>query len=1033
MFRIVTRLLLGILALCFVAGSMPLPAPERPSSRPDLPDTIRRLSGAGEIGELPRDVGKVYRVPLKKGELIHISAKQMGADVALVMIDPARNDLFKVDSFATTEQLFFVAPEAGVYGVRVEDGGAKTAGRYLLRVEDFRVATDRDRKNAQAETAYYTAKGLLSKNSFKDAESFLLYAIQAWQDLGNKARQADAYQKLGDVRKAARDLKGALDAYQQAASLRISIRDFNGQADAIKGMANIHLEEGKFQQAEPLFLQDLAIRRRVGDRKNEIEAIYNLGRVEQVRGELEMSLDSFSQVIEACDEERDKLLKSKALNARAYAYILAGMNDRAMDDLDHALRLTDPWDLADKAVILTQKAAIYREQGKLEQALVTANEAVALRKQIRDARGEGVSLSALGATYFGLGRMDDALNAFQRSTQIFRDGKFPADEINSSVNLGLIHALQGRTDLALKIFNDALLKARAGGNKVTEARLLHGLAIVEQKRGNPIAAMAWIDQAIVVAESIRGQADRRDLRMSFLADREDLYGLKIELLMDQRSVRPGAGYDFLAFQTSERARARGLYDTLAEDEHWSDLPAGSRILEEHQRLEGELNETDQQLRRSDLSKVARRELESRLRDLLGKSAALEAQRRDRGGWAESLRTPPALTLWEIQNRILDPDTVLVEYYLGAKTSFVWAVTPTTFQSFEIECSDLREVAGRVYQRMADGDAQDDAASADLERLSNCVLGKVAGLLSGKRVLVAAHGELQKIPFSALLEPAREGGSSPPLIFRHEVVSVPSLGVLSLLQKQRAAKHAPKRFLSLVADPIYNDVDERLPPEVRKVARQKISGRPEPYGFSRLLGSHKEAKAIINLTRGKGLSFEAAMGFRATQDWVKQGHMSNSRVVYFATHGIVNEAYPQLSGLVLSQFDRQGHRHDGLLRVHEIDDLKLDADLVVLSACQTALGKDVRGEGLLGLTQSLFAGGASSVLVSLWEVDDHASAELMKHFYGYLLAGRSPAASLRMAQRRMMESGPWRSPSYWSGFVLQGDWMEGGATRRGLRK
>jgi CHAT domain-containing protein len=156
-------------------------------------------------------------------------------------------------------------------------------------------------------------------------------------------------------------------------------------------------------------------------------------------------------------------------------------------------------------------------------------------------------------------------------------------------------------------------------------------------------------------------------------------------------------------------------------------------------------------------------------------------------------------------------------------------------------------------------------------------------------------------------------------------------------------------------------------------------------------------------------------------------------VYFATHGIVNYTYPQLSGLVLSQFDRQGHRHDGLLRVHEIDDLKLEADLVVLSACQTALGKDVRGEGLLGLTQAFFAGGASSVLVSLWEIDDHASAELMKHVYEYLLAGRSPAASLRMAQQRMMESGPWRSPSYWSGFVLRGDGMEGGAARGGLRK
>jgi CHAT domain-containing protein len=217
------------------------------------------------------------------------------------------------------------------------------------------------------------------------------------------------------------------------------------------------------------------------------------------------------------------------------------------------------------------------------------------------------------------------------------------------------------------------------------------------------------------------------------------------------------------------------------------------------------------------------------------------------------------------------------------------------------------------------------------------------------------------------------------------------------------------------------------------AKQSLLGRPDPYIFSRLLGSQDEAKKILSLARAKSLGVEAALGFRATREWVKQGHLSDSQVVHFVTHGVLNEVYPQLSGLALSQFDRQGQRHDGLLRVHEIDDLKLDADLVVLSACQTALGKDVRGEGLVGLTQAFLVGGSSSVLVSLWEVDDRASAELMAQFYRYLVEGLPPAAALKSAQDRMIEREPWRSPYYWSGFILQGEWKEVGPSRQALRK
>jgi CHAT domain-containing protein len=153
-------------------------------------------------------------------------------------------------------------------------------------------------------------------------------------------------------------------------------------------------------------------------------------------------------------------------------------------------------------------------------------------------------------------------------------------------------------------------------------------------------------------------------------------------------------------------------------------------------------------------------------------------------------------------------------------------------------------------------------------------------------------------------------------------------------------------------------------------------------------------------------------------------LSNYRIVHFATHGIINTERPELSGIVLSLFDREGHSQNGFLRLHDIYNLHLPADLVVLSACSTGLGKEVRGEGVIGLSRGFMFAGASGVIASLWKVDDDATAELMKHFYDALFQkGMSPSAALRHAQLALSQNKRWESPYYWAGFVIQGNYAE----------
>jgi len=191
-------------------------------------------------------------------------------------------------------------------------------------------------------------------------------------------------------------------------------------------------------------------------------------------------------------------------------------------------------------------------------------------------------------------------------------------------------------------------------------------------------------------------------------------------------------------------------------------------------------------------------------------------------------------------------------------------------------------------------------------------------------------------------------------------------------------------------------------------------------FARLPYSRAEADAILAMAPPS--SRLSALGFDASRETVLSGRLSTYRIVHFATHGVLDTAHPELSRIVLTQVDERGRpRGDGSLRAHEIYRLSLPADLVVLSACRTALGPQIRGEGLVGLTRGFLYAGARSVLVSLWEVDDRATAELMRLFYHHLLIRHQPpAAALRAAQTALCREPGWEAPTFWAGFVLQGD-------------
>jgi CHAT domain-containing protein len=295
------------------------------------------------------------------------------------------------------------------------------------------------------------------------------------------------------------------------------------------------------------------------------------------------------------------------------------------------------------------------------------------------------------------------------------------------------------------------------------------------------------------------------------------------------------------------------------------------------------------------------------------------------------------------------------------------------------------------------------------------------------LVIVADGALHYVPFAALPDPARPGQ---PLVVEHEIVNLPSASVLALLRKETGQRAPAPREVAILADPVFRLNDPRVHPQTAALSGEPLAEETGVVlraakdvgldGFPRLRYTREEADAIASLVEpGQALK---ALDFDASKETATSGDLSRYRILHFATHGLLDTKRPELSGLVLSLVDPQGKPRDGFLRLHEIYNLDLPADLVVLSGCETALGKEVRGEGLMALTRGFMYAGSPAVVASLWQIDDRSTGELMKRFYrGMLQQGLSAPAALRKAQVSLWKDKPTEPPYFWAGFVFQGDW------------
>jgi CHAT domain-containing protein/Tfp pilus assembly protein PilF len=696
---------------------------------------------------------------------------------------------------------------------------------------------------------------------------------------------------------------------------------------------------------------------------------------------------------------------------------------------------------------LSNIGTAYKGAGNYDEALNYYAQARAIQQKTGNRAQEAETLDLTGVVYSTLGQPEKALEFHQQSLGIQRAAQNIRREAVSLTNIGYVYNLEAQPEKAVEQFDKALSIFKNIGDLNNAAAALEGRARAELMREDLFASRKNIEESLSLIETVRARSGSQQLRASYLATREKAYEFYVDLLMRLEGKEPGKGHAAEALKVSERSRARSFMELLNEAHVDVREGVSADLIKRERDLSQVLNAKAQR----EIQLTARKGNQHDIETLHKEISALEDEyqqlqvsiRKASPSYA-ALTQPQPLDLKDMQQQ-LDSDTLLLEYSLGDDRSYLWVVAKSSLDTYELpKRSEIQNVAKQVYdsltarsvvkaiespsqrqQRITEADSLFQTAATQLSKM---ILGPAAGGFGTRRIVVVADGILQYIPFAALSDPG--SATNEALVVRHELITLPSASTLAIQRRNLADRKPAPKALAVLADPVFTTSDSRFSKNVQ--ARQQ----PSPTTDTRLLEHLSNGNGELRIQRLPFTRQEAdqilavapsqsnlkAVDFRANRSLAMSDELSKFRYVHFATHGYVDSVRPDLSAIVLSLVDQQGNSQDGFLRSHDIFNLKLPAELVVLSACETGLGKDVKGEGLVGLTRGFMYAGARRVIVSLWNVNDKATASLMGHVYaGMLKTHKTPAASLRAAQIEMLHQPQWQSPYYWAAFVMQGEW------------
>jgi CHAT domain-containing protein len=818
-----------------------------------------------------------------------------------------------------------------------------------------------------------------------------------------------------------------------------SLNDRQGMGLAYRAMGYYQILQSNVIEATKNHEESLKIFRELDIAPEQAESLIYLGFIAYRQGAWDDCLSYLAQAQGMVDEQADPFMMGQITSTFGETFLENGLPEVARPKFELASQYFSRAKDVDSVIVMTWNLGkVYYAQGNYQQALTSQHQALAYAESIAKLKLVAFCNEYVGRTYSAMGNSEAALQHLQNAFRHYSKEGMTMEAARTGALIGEEYLQQGKLQPAREQFNSALNTFEKLADHVNGSATLYALGRLELKEGNLQAAEEYLRRSIDTTENIRRVSKSDDLTASLSARVDERYQSYIECLMRQHDAQPDKGFNVRAFEASESSRGRALAEMLRATGGNFAPGVDVALMEKEQALR-KLLRVKEDYKVQLLGSVYTKE------QLVALDAEIAQLEKEHNQVVETIQSsypafkqithPQSLSLRQIQEQVItDDNTLMLEFSLGENESYVWAITRNSLTSYKLPpAARIIEQTDRLYKQLKTrpgSDQTSETLNAAARDLAHTILAPVASELNKQRLIVVAHRALNFIPFQVLSNPK----NNEPLIASYDVINAPSASILAGLSEE-GRRRGRGRVLAAFGSPVFQsnysvkangNVDiaslQSIDHDRWKQAVRDIDLRGEafePSGIQPLFFAGRELANLRDVV-GDGQSM-IAVDFDASRDNLLKTDLTQYLILHFATHGFLDPERPENSGLVLSTMTRDGKAQNGFVSLRDVYQLRAPVSVVVLSACQTGLGKDVRGEGLIGLTRGFMYAGASSVVASLWKVDDEATAELMKRFYKNMLEdGMTPATALREAQNSFRQHPIWSAPYYWAGFTLQGD-------------
>lgn len=1030
-------------------------------------------------GEMDGKGQHLYQISLTNNECLAFNLEQNGIDVAIEVLSPKNESLLKYDNqpgIKGNEPFVFVSEQTGKHTIKIVPvNSTAIAGKYSFVFYGLRSINEIDNVKVEGIKLLSTGKEKIYKQAEEVSKGVeeVKVAVGKFHQIDDKWHLCVSLNIIGNGCYILGKIDEAEKSYNEAMSIYISskLMDKHLQSNLLDSIGLIASTKGNFQDSITAHTKSLDIVTELGDSLKRAYLLNNLANCFGELGDLEKAISYLVEAIALQEKygSLDEVYIAKINLANMYTRL--GNDEKSISSLVSCLDLTKPTNFRVTGYVKHCLSVNYLNLGDNDSSQMYAEQAIDDFKRCGSLDGQGQCFGQMGLIYSikgdnqkalkyyelslsnildisyhanvftkigyvhnQLNNTRESLNYFMKSLDLCNKQNIPYEKLLALVGIGKTEMGLGKYRSAYSHLEESLKISNSLKINVFEPEILFCLAKIAFNRNNVVLAEEKIKESIEVYELIRSEFITQDAKLFISSKVNEYYDLYIEILMNKYKKTKDSIYLETAWQYLEKSRSRMLSELIKQ----SNLPISnldSDLLKRQLVLQRKIARNTKE--RIDLFSKAytQQQLDKLEKDFLElklQHQALEVEIKKNNPQKIDLNNNDIkLTISEVQKDLLDDSSTILEYQFGISKNYVFVINKDNFTVIELSNQQIEKIREFIGSLSIFTSPSKDERFLEQRKflylkqasfLYKALIGLIDQKLLKARLIIVNDGVLNQLAWAVLVN-----NENQPLLTKHEIVTVPSITSLIL---GRQSKKLQSELGLVICDPVFDSADERISKSrsdiivksgnsvYTSIIQASIKELGLRNGFSRLLFTQTEANNIKSLKP----ETKIVSGFDANLEKLNSLPAKRYQFIHFATHGFINNRDPNLSSIVLSLYDQNGRAVDGYLTIAEINRLKISADLVVMSACQSGIGQLLNGEGSIGLGWAFMSNGSPRLVTTLWNINDEFTSVLMNRFYQKMLVGKLPAVrALRESQMEIMKEEKWEDPYYWGAFTFQGDW------------